>query len=344
MANPSDQEAAQAAAEIKIHPAVATLMNSASRWMDDALKAWAEDDYAKVAVLAPLAVEHLGKATLWRTNPVLIVPLSQDAEHSLISLATKPDISDPRLRTISLAVLLRRLEQILGVLPIDKKRCGRMVEIRNGAMHVGSPSESRHVLLDSLALCKPLLERLKEDPKIFYGDHYWTARSLLEEKLSEAGHRVAAKRARARHHLNVLEARLGEILFRETTDKLEEQAAELLNPEDFGSGFYGVDQACPECGSKGRLFGRVEGDPEADWDVEPLGNGLYEPVFAGVDWKLTFHPQTYACNVCRLELYATDELSEGHLPASSYEISEEDLGEEAYDRLIESIEFDHANL
>ncbi len=219
-----------------------------------------------------------------------------------------------------------------------------MVEIRNGAMHVGSPSESRHVLLDSLALCKPLLERLKEDPKIFYGDHYGTARSLLEEKLSEAGHRVTAKRARARHHLNVLEARLGEILFRETTDKLEEQAAELLDPEDFGSGFYGVDQACPECGSKGRLLGRVDGDPEADWDVEPLGNGLYEPVFAGIYWKLTFHPHTYACSVCRLELYGTDELSEGHLPASSYDISQDDLGEEAYDKLIESIEFEHDNL
>jgi hypothetical protein len=106
-------------------------------------------------------------------------------------------------------VLLRRLEQILGVLPIDKKRCSRMVEIRNGAMHLGSPAESRHVLLDSLALGKTLLERLKEDPKVFYGDHYWNARDLLEEKRSEVGHRVAAKRARARNHLKVLEEQLG---------------------------------------------------------------------------------------------------------------------------------------
>lgn len=336
MTNPSHPEAA----EIKVHPAVESLINSASRWMDDALKAWAEGDYAKVAVLAPLAVEHLGKATLWRTNPVLIVPLSQDAEHSLISLATKPDISDPRLRTISLAVLLRRLEQILGMLPIDKKRCSRMVEIRNGAMHVGSPNESRHVLLDALALCKPLLERLKEDPLIFYGEHYWTARSLLEEKLSEAGHRVAAKRASARNHLTALEERLGDILFMETTHKLEKQAAELLDPEDFGSGFYGVHQECPECRSNGRLLGRVDGDPQPDWDVEPLGNGHYEPVLAGFQWELTFQPQIYICFVCRLELYGTDELSEGGLPAASSDISQEDLGEVAFDRLIESFQYD----
>jgi hypothetical protein len=48
--------------------------------------------------------------------------------------------------------------------------------------------------------------------------------------------------------------------------------------------------------------------------------------------------------VCRLELYGTDELSEGQLPASSFEISQDDLGEETYDRLIESMEFDHDNL
>jgi hypothetical protein len=46
-----------------------TMLRSASRWMRDALTAWSEDDFAKVATRAPLAVEHLGKAVLWNSNP-----------------------------------------------------------------------------------------------------------------------------------------------------------------------------------------------------------------------------------------------------------------------------------
>jgi hypothetical protein len=53
--------------------------------MQDALSAWTEDDYAKVATLAPLAVEQLGKAVLWNADPALLVPLSQDAEPSPVS-------------------------------------------------------------------------------------------------------------------------------------------------------------------------------------------------------------------------------------------------------------------
>lgn len=311
------------------------LIASSSKWAGDAMKAWAEDDYAKVAVLAPLAVEHLGKAVLWKINPVLVVPLSQEAEYSLLSLATKPDLADPRLRTIGLAVLLRRLEQVMGVIPLDKKKRDRMVEIRNGAVHVGSPTYSRYVLLDSLALIKSLLERLDEDPKTFYGDHYWSARELLEQQRTEVGHKVAAKLARARLHLNDLEERLGETAFREITDRLEEQA-ELLDPEDFGMSLRAIDRTCPECGSRGRLFGRISADGEPDWDVEPLGGGQYATYVAGFDWKITLYPQVFACNVCRLTLSGTEELAEARLSTAAEEVQPEDLGEDFDPELLDA--------
>jgi len=211
------------------------LIGSAARWMTDALDAWTIDDYSKVAVLAPLAVEHLGKAALWRENPVLLVPLSPDAESSLFSLATQPDLASPKLRTVGLAILLRRLEQLLGGLPIDSKQRTRMVEIRNGAMHVGSPSQSRHVLVDCLSVCGALLDCLGHEPKAYYGDHHSDVLGLLDEKRTEVGHRVAAKRARARRHLQELEARLGDAVFKETTDRLEELAPHVLEPEHYGS-------------------------------------------------------------------------------------------------------------
>jgi hypothetical protein len=91
---------------------------------------------------------------------------------------------------------------------------------------------------------------------------------------------------------------------------------------------------------KGRLFGRVDADPEADWDVEPVGGGQYETVLAGVYWKLLFSPQAYACNVCRLFLNGPEELGESGLPASRYEIAPEDLSEDNYTRLVESLAYD----
>lgn len=304
-----------------------SLIGSAARWMDEALKAWADDDYAKVAALAPLAVEHLGKAVLWRQNPVLLVPLTQDAEPSLISLATKPSLSSPKLRTVGLAALLRRLERLLGALPVDAAQRTRMVEIRNGAMHVGSPAQSRHVLLDALTLCNLMLTHLSEDAATFFGDHHASVRTLLDQKRTEVGHRIAAKRARARRHLSELEERLGEDLFTETTARLEEQAPFVLDPDDFGTGLHAVDAACPECGSKSRLFGRVDVSPEVDFDVEPLGGGQYDAVPHGY-WALTLAPQAFACSVCLLTLHGPDELAECGLPASLHEISPEDLGED----------------
>jgi hypothetical protein len=305
----------------------ADLTMSAKKWLADAMKAWTEGDFAKVAVLAPLAVEHLGKALLWRTNPVLVVPLTQDAEHSLMSLATKPDLADPRVRTVSLSVLLRRLEQIMGSLPIDRKRCTRMVEIRNGAIHAGSPSSSLYVLIDCLVLIKSLLERLAEDQNTFFGEHHLNVKELLEKKRTEVGHTVAAKRARARLHLAELEERVGETAFREVTDLLEGQA-ELIDPDDFGINLYAIKRTCPECGSEGRLLGRLDAEAEPDWDVEPLGGGEYQAFLAGFEWTLTLYPQVFTCNVCRLTLADQEELREAHLPIVPEEVQMEDLGED----------------
>lgn len=306
-----------------------SLVRSAAGWMKDALNAWAVDDYGKVAALAPLAVEHLGKAVLWRANPVLVVPLKEDAEASLYSLATQPDLTYPKLKTVGLAVLLRRLEQMLGSLPIDGKQRTRMVEVRNGAMHVGLPAQSRHILQDCLAVCGVLLNHLGRDPRAFYGpDHYASVVRLLDAKRSEVGHRVAAKFAKARRQVRELSERLDNELFMATMSQLEQSAAHALDPGDFGSDLWGVDAKCPQCKLKGRLFGRVDVDPDVDYDVEPLGNGEYDshPVIAG--WLVELSPQAFACNVCRLTLHGPEELAEAKFPANRHKISLEDLGED----------------
>ncbi|MGK5738915.1 hypothetical protein [Micromonospora sp. URMC 103] len=308
----------------------ASLVDSAARWMADALSAWAVDDYRKVAALAPLAVEHLGKAVLWRANPVLVVPLKEDAEASLFSLATQPDLAYPKLKTVGLAVLLRRLDRLVGNLPIDTNQRTRMVEVRNGAMHAGLPAQSRHILQDCLAVCGVLLEHLGFGDRAwgFYGDHYPIVVRLLDAKRTEVGDRVTAKLAKARARLTGLSESLDDELFGQTVARLVESATDALDPDDFGSGLWGVDAKCPACKLKGRLFGRVDVDHDVDFDVESVGNGEYDsyPVLGG--WTVDLTPQAFACNVCRLTLHGPEELVQAKLPAARHAISLKDLGED----------------
>lgn len=47
-------------------------------------------------------ISTVGRGAPWQSSsmenqPRLVVPLSPDAEHSLMSLATKPDLADPRV-------------------------------------------------------------------------------------------------------------------------------------------------------------------------------------------------------------------------------------------------------
>ncbi|REF97513.1 hypothetical protein DFJ67_3514 [Asanoa ferruginea] len=301
-----------------------TLIASASAWMQEALLAWSEDDFRKVSAVAPLGVEHLGKAVLWRTAPILLVPLSRDAELALFSLATKPDLDDPRLKTIGLSGVFERLLRLLPAVAIDDKAVKRMVGVRNGAMHVGTSSTSRNVLLDSLVVCRVLLEHLGHDLKEFYGEHLSSARGLMDAKRTEVGDRVAAKRAKAARDLANLQERMG-IRFDDWIDDKELEAEEL-SPSDFGTDLWGMEQDCPECGHRGRLFGRVEADPQIE--ERPPVDETTPPEAYLAGWIIEFYPEAFMCCVCEFTLHGRDEVAEASLPSGRQQITAEDLGGE----------------
>lgn len=129
------------------------MIAGAKRWIGEALDAWTEDDHAKVGLMAPMAVELLGKATLWRSNPVLLIPLNDRHEGALFLLATRPDLAAKGVRTIGLQVVMDRLVRLLGDLPVAKDRRGRIADVRNGAVHVGATEELRFVLLEPAQCC-----------------------------------------------------------------------------------------------------------------------------------------------------------------------------------------------
>jgi len=310
-------------------PNVEKLTSSAARWMRLALTGWADEDDAVVAMLAPVAVEHLGKATLWSRSPALLVPLANHAEESLRILTDRPDLANARLRTIGLSVVLQRLERCLPSFPLSKVGASELVETRNGAIHVGARGRSESLLRDALSVCDAMLADLDADPREFYGDQYLNARGLLDKKRSEVEAKVAAKLARARNHLTVLEERLGSGVFVEATASLEADARFAIDPAALSSlaDTIAINYECPECGSKGRLIGRLDADPEADWDVEKVGDS-YESYPIGVYWLLHFSPQFFDCNVCKLSLSGQEELAAGQLPASTYDLDPGDLDED----------------
>ncbi|MDT7621646.1 MAG: hypothetical protein QOF99_2547 [Pseudonocardiales bacterium] len=307
---------------------VAELVRSAKKWFAAAFGAWSEEDYEKVAVLAPLAVEHLGKAVLWAKNPVLLVPLTADSEGSLLELASNPDLTSPRLRTIGLNLVLGRLEKILDGLPVDRERRTNIVRVRNGAVHVGSAPESRQILVDCIELNGSLLAQLGQDPQGFYDEYYPSVVYLLDKKRTEVQQRVAAKLARARQHVQRLERSLGRETFQEAKDRLEISASELFSGSDYGAECWDIGAVCPGCGAKGRILGAIDLDSVVDVDVESNSDGTYSsyPIYAG--WNASMDPWAFACNVCKLFLNDSDELGEVALPSSLYEIQLDELGDD----------------
>lgn len=184
------------------------LLAGATNRIREALSAWLEEDFDRAAASAPMALELLGKATLWHTNPALLVPLEPRQEAALVALATEPNLDSPSLRTIGLNVALSRLTRVLGDLPVSGKRHQRLVDCRNSSLHVGTlPGSGEHsaevvarqVLADSLTLCDLMLGHLEIAPADFYGDHLELVRGLLEKERSELEHRIARRLAHAKH-------------------------------------------------------------------------------------------------------------------------------------------------
>lgn len=298
----------------------------------EALGAWLEADFDRAAASAPMAVELLGKATLWHVNPALLVPLEPRQEAALVALATDPNLASPSLRTIGLKVVLGRLTRVCGDLPVPGKRQERLVDCRNGSLHVGTlPSSGEHraevvgrqVLADSLTLCDYFLARLDHASTDFYGDRSGLVSGLLEEQRSDLEHRVARRLANAKNTVDRWREHVDDAeVWERSAGELEGAAAHAFPPEDFGFEMGAIDHTCPACGYDGRLLGRVDVDGDAEVEYGPDG-----PEYYGY-WRLTFYPRIYVCNVCKLRLTDPQELSAASVSAHEREVREGDLGDD----------------
>lgn len=307
-----------------------SLLNAASRRVAEALTAWMDEDFDRAAASAPMALELLAKASLWQSNPALLVPLEARHEAALVALATEPSLDSPTLRTIGLRTALGRLTRLRGDLPVPGPRQERIVDCRNGALHVGAlpntgpnsaETVARQVLVDSLVLCNFLLPELKQRPVDFYGERSGMVEGLLEERRGETEHRAARKLAQARDRLESWKQHVSDDeIWSDSASQLEAAAEDFFFAGHFGHEIAGICEECPVCGYQGRLLGRLEVDGDADVEYEDGG-----PVYYGY-WVLRLYPRDFRCNVCKLELHGTDELAWSKLPPAAREVSESDLG------------------
>lgn len=297
---------------------------SARKWIAEALEGWAEADYAKVITLAPIAVEHLGKAALWKRNPVLLAILDRASQESFLSLATEPALDNEGLRTIGLNDVLARVPSVYkSRLPISKERKTRLIEARGGAIHAGQfpPKKAQHVLTDALTLCVWLGGMLGLNTGVLFGVNSPTAERLLDERRTERQRQVDQRLAAARARFFKFAQSIGPDLKHDTIAQKEaltwDAVPRLINYESIGT-----MRQCPGCNQKGVLLGDLELDPQVD--VESTPDGL----IYNAGFRYYLMPDSFYCNVCALVLQDSEELEVVGLPSERFELTGDELTEE----------------
>lgn len=303
------------------------LVRAASAWAQDALSALHDEADHRAAVAGPMAVELLGKAALWRTNPLLVLaPELLKDPASVIKIASDPDLRGQRMKTIYLAEVLKRIAILLSGLPLDQTQQDRLCDVRNGGAHAGLPAPSRQVMEDSLGVLDVLIAHLGIDADEFYGDLSGTAAALRASYRDAIETHVQLDSVMgAWVALQKLKKSLGDADFVDLCRRRQAATDDDLDPEDFGSGFLRIAYECPACSEEGRLFGWVEVDDRIDHDDEKVGLGEYEAI-PYVIWVPSLIPEAFACNVCKLVLRSAAELAAADLPDTGFEVSEDALG------------------
>ena len=151
---------------------------------------------AAAVSLAPIAVEHLGKAALWKRHPTLLTPLDRSQEASLVALALNGGVMESgRLRTIGLADVISRLSRVYPDIPVGKDDIRALIDARNGALHLGEIpwQEAQETLSTALTLLSWMLPRTETSEVNFYRDLHGVAQDVLDKQATEIEKSVKAK-------------------------------------------------------------------------------------------------------------------------------------------------------
>ncbi|MEW2254984.1 hypothetical protein [Streptomyces sp. NPDC047869] len=175
-----------------------SLLTGAKKFAGLALQAHRDRDDEVFVLHTGVSIERLMKATLAKTNPVLLMQTGavKDDRALLHFAGLRPHTE--RVRTVSASAALSRIRSA-GWLTSDPE-LDELIELRNGVVHLGpTEAESADVLATFGRTTNALLARLGIDPADYWGNQYSVIEISLNDQLEKVERDVKRLIEQARH-------------------------------------------------------------------------------------------------------------------------------------------------
>ncbi|MFA1538598.1 hypothetical protein [Actinomadura monticuli] len=281
------------------------LLESAKKHATKTLQAYTDDDHEAALTEAAVSLEQLSKAVLCDLHPALLIELRNGQLDSLLHLVGHGDKAKKPakdLRTISGALAITRIKEILPHIKVPQERINQLIALRNGALHAGvfEGGETQVILAAFVRLSDRLFEELQVDRADRWGGNSQLAEALVSETLSDVEKSVRARMTKA--------LRTYEEWVAKTPRELRSAWMETLQVTAYNSFVRSqpppsdiADMTCPVCShERATCIGDVRLATVFD------GDGSYQM------WILVAH--SFICGVCDLRLRDLDELHAAGVP------------------------------
>jgi hypothetical protein len=283
------------------------------------MRDYLDGDMAGFCAHAGIALEQLAKAYLANIDPTLVVD-GRSFDSILHACGKGRHARSPAslMKTITMEDALRRCGQILPAVENLRGDLQRLIDARNGAIHVGAVEESEKLRM--------LLPYLHASRQILgeggFGEEYWGEfNEVVELRVAEVTEAAVA---------NVKEAMIAASLrFDERYGHLGEEVRPAVlraleasyAPEKYEQQL--VD--CPACSTLGLASGSTDVDWQPDWDQS---DG--QDYVAGMYPEVTFFPGRFECHACDLALDGEVEIEAAGIE-SSWKLDDVDVADFAED-------------
>lgn len=271
---------------------------------------------------AGTALEQLAKAYLASIDPTLVVDgRNFDSLLHACGKGRHARLPASLMKTITMDEALKRCGQILPVIENLRGDLQRLVDARNGAIHVGAADES-----EKLRMLVPYLHASRQLlGEGGFEDGYWGEfDGVVELRVAEVTEAAVAAVKEA-----MIAARLR---FDERYGQLgEDVRPAVLRAFEAGYSPEKYEQQlvdCPTCSTLGLASGSTDIDWQPDWD-----HADGEDYVAGMYPVVTFFPGRFECRACELELEGEAQIEAAGIDSSWQldDVDPTDFAEDLYD-------------
>lgn len=261
------------------------------------MRDYLDGEMAGFCAHAGTALEQLAKAYLASFDPTLVVDgRSFDSLLHACGKGRHARVPASLMKTITMDEALKRCGQILPVIENLRGDLQRLIDARNGAIHVGAVEES-----EKLKMLVPFLHASRHLlGEGGFDDRYWGEfDDVVELRVAEVTEAavVAVKEAMIGARLR-FEARFGH-LGADVLPPVLRAVEAGYSPDKYEQQL--ID--CPVCSTLGLASGSIDVDWRPDWD-----HADGEDYIAGVYPVVTFFPGDFECRACGLKLDGEAEL------------------------------------